>query len=154
MGRSANKPNANTVRGVNLAYIAVILAVALLILGVISGPLRNFYQGRAEIARLNESIIAKQVEKERLLKEIDMYRDDSFLDQEARRRLGLVKEGETSFRIFDPNLTAAESLTTDRQAIADSRAWNQVLFDSVAQPPVEAAIPASAETPATATPAP
>lgn len=128
----------NTVRNPNrldIAGITVLLVVALMILLAIAVPLRNYYDGRAEIARLNESIAAKEVEKKQLTSEIDKFKSDSYIEQQARRRLGLVNPGETAFRILDPRMEKNESLTTDREAERDSRAWYEVLWDSVAEKP-------------------
>ena len=119
----------------DLVGFGVLVLVALLILAVIAVPLRNYYQGRTEIIRLDESIMAKQDEKERLLTEIDKYKSDAYIEQEARRRLGVVEEGEVAFRILDPEITSGDSVTTDEQAEAESRNWHEVLWDSIAEAP-------------------
>lgn len=126
-GRSRNR--------LDLVGLGVLVLVALLILAVIAVPLRNYYQGRTEIARLNESIIAKQDEKETLLSEIEKYESDAYIEQEARRRLGVIDEGEVAFRILDPEITSGDSMTTDQEAEAESRDWYEVLWDSVAEVP-------------------
>ena len=51
----------------SIAGVGVIMAIVLVVLLVIAVPLRNYYHGRSEIARLNESIAAKQDEKAALL---------------------------------------------------------------------------------------
>lgn len=126
-GRSRNR--------LDLVGFGVLVLVALLILAVIAVPLRNYYQGRTEIARLNESIIAKQDEKETLLSEIEKYESDAYIEQEARRRLGVIDEGEVAFRILDPEITSGDTMTTDQEAEAESRDWYEVLWDSVAEEP-------------------
>ncbi|MFH0412412.1 septum formation initiator family protein [Corynebacterium sp. L4756] len=119
----------------DMVGFGVLVLVSLLILAVIAVPLRNYYQGRTEIARLNESIIAKQDEKEYLLSEIEKYESDAYIEQEARRRLGVIDEGEVAFRILDPDITSGDTMTTDEQEIEESRDWYQVLWDSVAEEP-------------------
>lgn len=126
-GRSHNR--------LDLVGFGVLVLVALLILAVIAVPLRNYYQGRTEIVRLNESIIAKQDEKEHLLSEIEKYESDAYIEQEARRRLGVVGEGEVAFRILDPEITSGDSVTTDEHAEEESRDWYEVLWDSIATKP-------------------
>ena len=120
---------------VDLLGYAIILFVLLAILWAVATPLRNYYSGRAEIARLEESITAKQAEKDRLLEEIDKYKSDAYIEQEARRRLGLVAEGETAYRIMDPHMNSEDSVTTDRRAEEDKRPWYEVLWDSIADDP-------------------
>ena len=46
----------------SIAGVGVIVAIVLVVLFAIAIPLRNYYHGRSEIARLNESIAAKQDE--------------------------------------------------------------------------------------------
>src|SRR5699024_5467277 len=60
---------------------------------------------------------------------------DAYIEQEARRRLGVVEEGEVAFRILDPEITSGDSVTTDEQAEAESRNWHEVLWDSIAEAP-------------------
>ena len=117
----------------DLVGFAILTAVLLIILVTIAVPLRNYYQGKTEIARLHESIAAKKLEKERLLEDIDKYRDDDYIEQEARRRLGVIEPGETAYRILGPRLGNHESLTTDRQEQEDQRTWYEVLWESVAE---------------------
>lgn len=118
----------------DIAGYAVLAAVSIIVMLAVATPLNNYYAGRAEIARLNESIAAKQAEKERLLGEIGKYQSESYIQQEARRRLGVVAPGETAYRILDPQMTADDSLTTDGDAQREAQPWYGVLWDSVAEP--------------------
>lgn len=117
----------------DIVGFAVLTTVLLIILITIAMPLRNYYQGRTEIARLHESIAAKKAEKERLLNDIEKYRDEGFIEEEARRRLGVVAPGETAYRILDPRVSDQGSLTTDKHAEEDQREWYAVLWESVAE---------------------
>ena len=63
----------------SIAGVGVIMAIVLVVLLVIAVPLRNYYHGRSEIARLNESIAAKQDEKAALLEKIDKYKSDEYI---------------------------------------------------------------------------
>ena len=110
----------------SIAGVGVIMAIVLVVLLVIAVPLRNYYHGRSEIARLNESIAAKQDEKAALLEKIDKYKSDEYIKQEARRRFGVVDEGETAYRIIDPQIKPEDQLTTDGQKEEDSRDWYEV----------------------------
>lgn len=118
--------------------VGIIISIVVIVLLTIAVPLRNYYHGRSEIARLNESIAAKQAEKDYLLTEIDRYRSDEYVEQEARRRFGVVAQGETAYRIMDPQMTPGHTVTTDRGAERDDRSWYEVLWDSVAEPPKDA----------------
>lgn len=131
----AKELKAKTRSRMDIAGVSVLIAVVLIILFAIAVPLRNYYDGRTEIARLNESIVAQQLEKERLQSEIERYRDPEYIRQEARRRLGLVAPGEVAYRIVDPRMSHDETLSTDKQAEADQRDWYEVLWDSVTEEP-------------------
>ena len=145
----------------DMVGVVVLIAVVLLVLMAIAAPLRNFYEGRAEIARANESIARLEAQKQALEDDIAMYDDDAFLKQEARRRLGVMEEGETAWRIIDPRMTAPEAITTGKDDIPDTRTWPQVMWDSLREvpgeelPPIDDAPPAPApEAPAPEAPAP
>lgn len=124
----------------DMVGVVVLIAVVLLVLMAIAAPLRNYYEGRAEIARANESITQLQAQKDALERDIAMYDDDAFIKQEARRRLGVMEEGETAWRIIDPRMTAPEAITTGKDDIPDTRSWPEVMWDSLR--PAEDAPPA------------
>ncbi|VEH72556.1 FtsB family cell division protein [Corynebacterium segmentosum] len=153
--RAQEKKNRKPDR-MSIVGMTVIVVFVLLMLVIIAVPLRNYYHGRSEIARLNESIAAKQDEKDALLEEIDKYKSEDYIKQEARRRFGVVEQGETAYRILDPNIQPDNQVTTayrildpniqpDNQVTTnskeqeDSRPWFEVLWDSVAEPPEEEA---------------
>lgn len=134
----------------DMASVVVLLGVTLLVLFAIAAPLRNYYEGRAEIARANEAIAQLEAQKAALERDIAMYEDEAFMKQEARRRLGVMQEGETAWRIVDPRMTASESITTAREDIPDTRPWPQVLWDSLREIPE----PVLLDAPGSPTPSP
>ena len=115
----------------DMVGVVVLIAVVLLVLMAIAAPLRNYYEGRAEIARANESITQLQAQKDALEHDIAMYDDEAFIKQEARRRLGVMEEGETAWRIIDPRMSAPENITTGKDDIPDTRSWPEVMWDSL-----------------------
>ena len=121
----------------DMASVVILIAVLILVLLAIAAPLRNFYEGRAEIARANESIARLEAQKQALESDIAMYDDEAFLKQEARRRLGVMEEGETAWRIIDPRMTASEAITTGKDDIPDTRTWPVVMWDSLRDVPTE-----------------
>ncbi|OFL18291.1 hypothetical protein HMPREF2785_01095 [Corynebacterium sp. HMSC067D03] len=122
----------------DMASVVILISVVLLVLLAIAAPLRNYYEGRAEIARAQESIERLEARKQALESDIAMYEDDAFMRQEARRRLGVVEEGEAVWRILDPRMSAPDNITTAADEIPDDREWSEVLWDSLrAIPEVE-----------------
>lgn len=119
----------------DLRSVLILLAVVLLVLFAIAAPLRNYYEGRAEIARAQDAIAHLEAQKQDLEEDIAMYDNEEFIKQEARRRLGAVEEGEAVWRIVDPRMTAGESITTSRDDIVDERAVTEVLWDALREVP-------------------
>ncbi|MCQ9675788.1 MULTISPECIES: septum formation initiator family protein [Corynebacterium] len=120
-------------KGLDILGVGVIIAVVLVVLLTIAVPLRNYYHGQSEIARLESSIAAKQERKDQLLTEIDKYQSDEYIKQEARRRFGVMDEGETAFRIMDPRMDSGDTVTSEHREVTDDREWYAVLWDSVAE---------------------
>lgn len=120
-------------KGLDILGVGVIIAVVLVVLLSIAVPLRNYYHGQSEIARLESSIAAKQSQKKDLLTEIDKYQSEEYVKQEARRRFGVMDEGETAFRIMDPRMDSGDTVTSERREEADDREWYAVLWDSIAE---------------------
>lgn len=112
---------------------AILIVVLLAVLLTIAVPLRNYYEGRSEIARLNDSITALEQRKTDLEGDIAKYQDPEYVKQEARRRLGVMEPGETAWRILDPRMTKSENITSERAP--DERSWTEVLWDSLREVP-------------------
>ena len=129
----------------DMASVVILISVVLLVLLAIAAPLRNYYEGRAEIARAQESIERLEARKQALESDIAMYEDDAFMRQEARRRLGVVEEGETVWRILDPRMSAPDNITTAADQIPDDREWSEVLWDSLRDIPEAEAPEAEAD---------
>lgn len=121
----------------NTAEFGVLAAVAIIVIVTIWAPANNYFQGRSEINRLNESIAAKQAEKERLLEEIDRYGDEAWIREEARRRLGLIEPGEVAFRVIDPNMEVDPTVTTSAEDLTADWTWYEILWASIATPPAD-----------------
>ncbi|WP_236630251.1 septum formation initiator family protein [Corynebacterium atypicum] len=111
---------------------AIALA-ALVVLCAVAAPARNYFSGRTEIARVTEAIAAKEQRVDDLNAEIQRYGSDAYVREQARRRLGVVAEGETAFRILDPGM---ENAPVDAHAGAadQQHSWLEVLWNSIAVP--------------------
>ena len=117
----------------DIVGLSVILVVVLIVLLTIAVPLRNYYHVRSETARLQHSIAAKQAQKEELLNEIDKYKSEDYLEQEARRRFGVIAEGETAYRIMDRRMNPDSTVTTNKLDDVDERPWYEILWGSIAE---------------------
>ena len=148
--QSPHKPPQKRRIRLGATEIGVLVAVSIVVLVMIGMPLRNFFQQRSDIARVTASIEAKEAEKQRLIGELEKYKSEAFLKEQARVRLGVIEPGETAFRILSPELEA-ESSTGNTQAEEDQqRPWYNLLWESIATEDTDYLIGNSTEeTPAT-----
>lgn len=133
--RRARRPVATP--RLDIPSLAVIAVVVLLILATVYVPLKNYFDGRTEIARLEESITAKEAERGALQAEIERYGDEAYIEQEARRRLGVIEPGETAWRIVDERMAPEGQMTTSSDDEEVQPTWVEVLWDSIATEPVD-----------------
>lgn len=119
----------------DIVGVAVLITVVLVVLIAIAVPLRNYYSGRAEIARLEASIEAKKEQKADLEEQFERYNDPEYTKQEARRRLGMMEPGETAWRIIDPRMDV-DAMTTQRtDGVDPDTPWTTILWDSLREVP-------------------
>ena len=117
----------------DITSMAILIALVIAVLIAIAVPLRNYYEGRAEIARAQSSIEQLERRKAQLEEDIAKYDDPAYVEQETRRRLGVMAEGESAWRIIDPRMSHSPSITTDE--LPDERSWPAVMWDSLRELP-------------------
>lgn len=110
------------------AGLVVFLAVS------IAQPLRNYFQQRAELARINATIASQEEERDRLTAELDRYMNEDYIKEQARTRLGLIEPGEVAFRILSPQINASSEDPTAAQSPEEPKQWYEQLWDSIAVP--------------------
>lgn len=137
----------------NLATLALLIIVLIAVLVAVAAPLRNFYEGRNEIARAQANIEHLERRQADLEREIAKYEDPEYLNQVARRRLGVMEPGESAWRVIDPRMTHGTTITSDETP--DDRGWAVFLWDSLREVPEDVPADAPEESPAPAeSPAP
>lgn len=125
----------------NLATLALLIIVLIAVLVAVAAPLRNFYEGRTEIARAQANIEYLERRQADLEREIAKYEDPEYLNEVARRRLGVMEPGESAWRVIDPRMTHGTTITSDETP--DDRGWAVFLWDSLREVPDD--VPADAE---------
>ena len=137
----------------NLATLALLIIVLIAVLVAVAAPLRNFYEGRNEIARAQANIEHLERRQADLEREIAKYEDPEYLNEVARRRLGVMEPGESAWRVIDPRMTHGTTITSDETP--DDRGWAVFLWDSLREVPEDIPADAPEESPAPAeSPAP
>lgn len=80
----------------------VVLGVLLVMLAVLIVPtLRNYLQQRDQIESLNESVGQQQTKVDALKRERARWDDPTYVQQQARQRLGFARPGEKAYVIVD-----------------------------------------------------
>lgn len=132
----------------NLATLALLIIVLIAVLVAVAAPLRNFYEGRNEIARAQANIEYLERRQADLEREIAKYEDPEYLNEVARRRLGVMEPGESAWRVIDPRMTHGTTITSDETP--DDRGWAVFLWDSLREVPEDVPADAPEESPAPA----
>ncbi len=78
----------------------LILLIAVLTVSYASS-MRAYLEQRSHIAALKVEIADRSADIAALETEKDRWRDDAFLEQQARERFGFVYPGETSYQVLD-----------------------------------------------------
>lgn len=116
----------------------ILLAVTGLLLVSYASSLHAWWQQRAEIAAKEEQVASLEGDLEDIESEFSRWRDDAFLEQQARERFGWVMPGEVGYRVIgadgDPigevgDLTAREDLVTPE--------WHQSMWGSIEEAGLE-----------------
>lgn len=119
-----------------LATVISIVLVIFLALSIAT-PLRNYFEQRAEIARLDEKIQSQEQRKRELTDELNRYHNEDYIKEQARTRLGLIEPGESAFRIISPRIKSTapgETVAEDDPNQQGEREWYQKLWDSLSVP--------------------
>jgi len=127
-------------RRTTLTTRATLLAVVICVLVLtLAYPLRLYLQQQADIAALAKQNAAAQARVDALRESIAKYDDQSWVEDEARRRLHYVKPGETTYLVPAapaPSPTAAGG--RGRSSPDDawySQLWAQANPDEAGHPP-------------------
>ncbi|WP_426718762.1 FtsB family cell division protein [Corynebacterium auriscanis] len=119
--------------------LATVISISLVIFLALSiaTPLRNYFEQRAEIARLENTIQAQEQRKRELTDELNRYHNEDYIKEQARTRLGLIEPGESAFRIISPHIGSSapgDNPTDDAENNQGDREWYQKLWDSISVP--------------------
>ena len=100
-----------------------------------ASSMRAYLQQRSQIADLKAQIASTSASINDLEREKRRWKDDAFLEQQARERFDFVFPGETSYRVIDANgqpLDGGETLH-DPASIVQSTppAWWDTTWESV-----------------------
>lgn len=79
-------------------YIVFWSAIVIMFFILFVSQMESYNELNAELTRLSNSIAAERAEYERLQMQLTFFDSDTYIEQLARERLGMVRPGEIVFR--------------------------------------------------------
>ncbi|MEJ5920095.1 FtsB family cell division protein [Corynebacterium sp. H78] len=98
-------------------------------------PLRTYAQQRADLAETRENIARMEARVAELEADKEKYSDPAYIKEQARIRLGLVEEGETPFRLIDPQIGETTIDTVQPDVEIPNGNWYELLWKSISVMP-------------------
>ena len=120
-----------THRDVRTRRVVALLTIAVVLFVPLVSTLHAWYQQRQQIATMRETIAGQEAHVTALQKEQARWRDDAFVVQQARKRLKMVKVGETAYTVIDTEATTDGDPTLAKAPAAGSHPWYGRLWESV-----------------------
>lgn len=111
--------------GILLPFLVLTLAM----------PLRTFAQQRADLAETRENIAMMEQRVADLEAQKEKYSDPAYIEEQARIRLGLIKPGETPYRLMDPALGEQLVTNPENEKHQPEGTWHSMLWQSISVMP-------------------
>jgi len=89
----------------------------------------RYFQISEEIRNLEQKISNLKKENDELLKMRDIFNSSEFLEDEARKKSNMVKEGESIIIITDDNETLREEQNVSTEKISNLNLWLKYFFE-------------------------
>ena len=101
--------------------MAILVAVLAVLVVSSASSMRAYLQQRSHIADLRSQIATSQKDITALEREKGRWKDDAFIETQARERFGWVLPGETSYQVIgrDGKPLQRDSSLTDPDSVAD-----------------------------------
>ncbi|WP_152192384.1 FtsB family cell division protein [Georgenia satyanarayanai] len=127
-GEEATSPTI-TLRGLGL-FVVVLVAFI-----VLAPTLRHAVEQQEQLRQLSADIVTAEKRNSALELELEQWQDETFVQAQARDRLGYVMPGEQTFRVVDPETVLGEDAEAEPEdsgvpGMADAP-WYLALWESV-----------------------
>lgn len=106
--------------------LIILFAFALISLGRES---YRYFQTSEEIRGLEKKINDLKKENDELLKMKETFNSEEFLEDEARRKLNMVKEGENVIIVANDNEPASDESEIQTEKISNLKLWVKYFFE-------------------------
>ncbi|MEE6288540.1 septum formation initiator family protein [Georgenia sp. MJ173] len=116
-----------TLRGLGLFIVLLVAFV------VLAPTLRHAVEQQEQMRQLSANIETELTRNEALELELEQWQDETFVQAQARDRLGYVMPGEQTYRVIDPEVVVGEEAEEEVGAIAAmlDAPWYVTIWDSV-----------------------
>ena len=111
--------------------MAVLLTLAVIAVILLALPAREYLAARSEIGTAEHRHAAQKQRVDELQHDVDQWKDDEHVRQQARERLNYVLPGEVGYEVIVPE--APDNQLTERELVAEppSGPWYDRLWRSV-----------------------
>jgi cell division protein FtsL len=120
-----------THRDVRTRRVVAAFAIVVVLFVPLVSTLHAWYEQRQEIDAMRATIAAQEEHVGQLQKEQARWRDDAYVVQQARKRLKMVKVGETAYTVIDTEPATAKDPTLATAPAGGSHPWYGRLWESV-----------------------
>lgn len=118
-------------RDVRTRRVVAVLAMTVLLFVPLVSTLNAWWQQREQIDALRDTIAAQEQHVDELQRQQALWRDDAYVVQQARKRLKMVKVGETAYTVIDADPQAAADPSLATAPTAGAHPWYGRLWQSV-----------------------
>lgn len=118
-------------RGYTLRRVGILAVVMVFLVVSISVPVSNHYEFVDEQRSLNAEQTSLQSQIVNLQRQQNKLNDPEYVKAQARQRFGAVMPGETPYRVVDDQTAQRAAAEAEKQAEANKRPWNDVLWGSI-----------------------
>lgn len=119
-----------TLRGLGL-FVVILVAFI-----VLAPTLRHAVEQQEQLRQLTADIEATEQRNDALELELEQWQDETFVQAQARDRLGYVMPGEQTFRVVDPETVVGEDAEAELDEPSgvpgmEDAPWYMALWESV-----------------------
>jgi cell division protein FtsB len=113
----------------------LLLLVVIALVVPLAPTVHRYFAQQAEISGLEQDIESLKSEQQQLKDQEDLWKQDSYVEQQARERLSYVRPGETPYLVVGGEDEGTEANTSSAEAVtSEDPGWAGKLWESLNEP--------------------
>jgi cell division protein FtsB len=113
----------------------LLLLVVIALVVPLAPTVHRYFAQQAEISALEQDIESLKSEQQQLKDQEDLWKQDSYVEQQARERLSYVRPGETPYLVVGGEDEGTEANTSSAEAVtSEDPGWAGKLWESLNEP--------------------